>query len=432
MTPYIKMPMRLICKHVGLIVCCLLLPAFAAQATGTPSHSYPALSVNAPEEVHDGTAFACTITGKNIQAVTVTFLGKSITANAEHSGTDATPGTMKVAVLLPVPLEHPKGSEQLFWDVVMSDGSLQKGSSPITVHNRQYPVQKLSVAPKYVTPAPELAKRIADERERMNEVLNFRSEKRYWPVPGEEPMLRPVVGKVTSLFGLRRVLNEQPRGRHRGVDFRGAEGTPIKAVTDGIVVLTGDFYYSGMFVVVDHGLGVLTTSMHMSEIIAVQGQKVRAGQTIGLVGSTGRSTGPHLHLGLTVLGEGVDALPLLAMTAEDSALYTPKVDTKKKNESKTAQKPEKKHRVKTPPINAMNQKVKFEKQMERLQKIVEDLEKSDLSLEKNVALYKEGQTLAASCREQIEKARCAVTLRDESGLTAFPEMDSDTTEENTI
>lgn len=324
-------------RRIVFAALCLLLLSAAVAKAAVPQlkiHHHPPLTAQLPETVYDGTAFAFILTGKGLQAATVSFLDKTVTATAGDTVASASGGA-RIAVLLPVPLDRKKGPHEVAWTATLSDGSSLRGASPVAVRNRRYPVQKLSVEPKYVTPDPALTERIAKERKLMGEAIATRSEKRRWPIPGDTPMPRPVSGKVTSMFGLRRVLNEQPRGRHKGVDFRGAAGTPVKAVADGVVVLTGDFYYPGMFVIIDHGLGVVSTSMHLSEIVAVQGQEVKAGETIGRIGSTGRSTGPHLHLSLAVLGESVDALPLLAMTAEDKALYAPPTAAKKNTGKRT-------------------------------------------------------------------------------------------------
>lgn len=311
-------------RITALAAVCLFLCSSVAAFAATPerkTYANPPVTVSLPESVYDGTAFACDLSGPGLRSVTVSFLGKSVTARAEPGAGPSGDRETRAIVLLPVPLDHAKGIQHVSWSATLADGSTVGGASPVTIKKRRYPVQKLSVPPKYVTPDPSLKERIAHERERMAQAFAVRSDVRRWPAPGEPPMLRPVAGKITSLYGLRREFNGQRRNPHKGVDFRGAAGTPIKVVADGTVVLTGDFYYSGQFVVVDHGLGVLTISMHMSKILADVGQKVTAGDIIGLVGSTGRSTGPHLHLSLLVLGESVDALPLLAMTAEDRAAY---------------------------------------------------------------------------------------------------------------
>ena len=125
-------------------------------------------------------------------------------------------------------------------------------------------------------------------------------------------MQRPVPGATTSQYGLRRVFNDQARNPHRGLDLRGGEGDPIHAADDGVVVLVSDHYYGGKTVVVDHGLGVLTAYLHLSGFNVDKGQRVRRGDVIGSVGSTGRVTAPHLHLSLYVMGVSINPLPLLA------------------------------------------------------------------------------------------------------------------------
>lgn len=274
----------------------------------------PAITAVIPKTVGDGTAFLCSFKASGLTSVSVTFLGRSVTAPADYNG--------EALVLLPVPLDHAATDAPLTWQAFFSapPGAYSMpggGGATVKIRKRAYPVQKLTVEPKYVTPDPALKERIDRERQLMTAALTTRSDARCWNLP----MARPVPGTITSLYGLRRVLNGQPRSAHRGLDFRGAAGSPIASVADGTVVLTGDFYYAGKCVVIDHGLGVVSVSMHMSEVIARQGQTVTRGDTIGLVGSTGRSTGPHLHLGISVLGQSIDALTLLDLTEEDKAAY---------------------------------------------------------------------------------------------------------------
>ncbi|MDE5880076.1 MAG: M23 family metallopeptidase, partial [Desulfovibrio sp.] len=110
-----------------------------------------------------------------------------------------------------------------------------------------------------------------------------------------------------------------PRGMHRGLDLRGAEGSPIRACADGVVALVDNLYFSGNAVYINHGDGVFSSYLHMSKPLVKPGERVERGQVIGLVGATGRVTGPHLHLGLVVQGESVDPQPLLAPREEGHA-----------------------------------------------------------------------------------------------------------------
>ncbi|MDR2695609.1 MAG: M23 family metallopeptidase [Deltaproteobacteria bacterium] len=124
-------------------------------------------------------------------------------------------------------------------------------------------------------------------------------------------MQRPVPGEISSAFGLRRIFNGQPRSQHKGLDLRGAAGTPVLAMADGTVALAEELYFSGNVVYLDHGLGLFSMYAHLSAIDVRPGQQVSAGQALGKVGSTGRVTGPHLHLGCYALGMAVDPTPLM-------------------------------------------------------------------------------------------------------------------------
>ena len=109
------------------------------------------------------------------------------------------------------------------------------------------------------------------------------------------PFLRPRASEVSSGFGTGRTFNGQVTSRHLGVDFRGAAGAPIRAANRGVVVLVDTFFLGGRVVYLDHGGGVTTGYLHLSKALVAPGDTVRRGQTIGLVGATGRVTGPHLH-----------------------------------------------------------------------------------------------------------------------------------------
>jgi murein DD-endopeptidase MepM/ murein hydrolase activator NlpD len=110
---------------------------------------------------------------------------------------------------------------------------------------------------------------------------------------------------------LRRFFNGEPRNPHAGVDIAIAEGTPAWAPADGTVVQTGDYFFNGRTVMIDHGNGVISMLCHLSRIEVKAGDRVRQGQTIGRVGKTGRATGPHLHWTVSINNARVDPLLLL-------------------------------------------------------------------------------------------------------------------------
>jgi murein DD-endopeptidase MepM/ murein hydrolase activator NlpD len=227
-----------------------------------------------------------------------TWKGKALTVPAITS-----PEGSYAQILLPVPLDEKASRLSLR----VSVQGLPAVQHHLAVVQKTYPVQELQVDRAYVEPPPEVRARIAEEARRIREVLGTFSLLRQWRLP----MLRPISGEITSPFGVRRVFHGQPRSRHKGLDLEGATGAPVLAAADGTVALAEDLYFSGNVVYLDHGLGLFTMYAHLSSLDVRPGQQLTRGQVLGKVGSTGRSTGPHLHLGCYALGTAVDPLPLM-------------------------------------------------------------------------------------------------------------------------
>lgn len=187
----------------------------------------------------------------------------------------------------------------------------------ITVQPKQFPIRRLTVDPAFVNPPAQFHDRIAREAERLARVMGTASPQRLWT----EGFLAPVPGAWTSSFGKRTVFNRTRTSLHAGTDFTGAVGTPVHAPGGGRVALADDLYYSGNTVLIDHGLGLYSLLAHLSRIDVREGDAVASGAPIGLVGATGRVTGPHLHWAVRLNGARVDPISLMrALPARGSAV----------------------------------------------------------------------------------------------------------------
>jgi hypothetical protein len=164
-------------------------------------------------------------------------------------------------------------------------------SRSVEIHEAHYPTGTLTVAPKFVAPGPKALKRIKAELALKEKVFARSAPKPLW----SGDFHAPVHAEPTDSFGMRRTFNGQLASVHKGMDFRAATGTVVRAGNSGVVVLARPLYYEGNCVVIDHGLGLHTLSMHLSRIEVHEGQRVTKGQRVGLSGATGRVTGPHLH-----------------------------------------------------------------------------------------------------------------------------------------
>ena len=199
-----------------------------------------------------------------------------------------------------IPLDAPAGEATI----------TVNGETPITfdIVEHAYREQRLTVKNQsHVSPSDEQLERIVAERRVIDGALNsFRA------VPIDDLQLAvPIEGRRSSSFGLRRFFNDQPRSPHKGMDIAANTGTAIGASDSGIVTATGDYFFNGNTIIIDHGQGLITMYCHLSEIDVEEGQIVERGQRIGAVGATGRVTGPHLHFGTYLNGTAVDPALLL-------------------------------------------------------------------------------------------------------------------------
>lgn len=218
--------------------------------------------------------------------------------------------------LVGIPIAGKPGEHSI--TITRPDGS--KEIQRFDVAAKTYPEQRITLKnKKMVNPDPVDLDRIRAEARSMRSVYSSFSGHH----PDLTDFVQPVQGIVTSEFGFRRILNGEPRNPHSGLDIAAVTGTPIANPTAGVVALTGNFYFNGNTVLVDHGMGLVTMVCHLSKIAVEQLASVAAGDILGEVGATGRATGPHLHWSMSLNGHRVDPVALLSLFGSDQAEAEP-------------------------------------------------------------------------------------------------------------
>lgn len=272
---------------MALLACaaCFALPVLAATNAGLPRESRVPGGIAILELGHAGEA-----PGK------VTFNGYGAPVLQSPAGWVAVVG---------IPLDTAPGAQAAL--LLSDDGKTRDLAFEVT--DKRYEEQRLKVANKrHVDPSPEDLERIERESKRIEAALGHYSADR----TPQLAMSPPVPGARSSSFGLRRFFNDQPRKPHSGMDIAAPTGTPIRTPAPGTVLDTGDFFFNGNTVFVDHGEGVVTMYCHLSRIDVKPGDELDAGDVLGAVGATGRVTGPHLHWSIAVNRAMVDPALFLA------------------------------------------------------------------------------------------------------------------------
>ena len=184
---------------------------------------------------------------------------------------------------------------------------------PFIVKERDYYAEQLKVDPKKISLSKKAEKRVIAEQVVLNKL--------YASSPNEflfaEAFMTPLSSHVTSVYGNRRVYNKQKKGQHLGIDYRAAIGDKVPTANSGKIAFSGDLFYTGWTVIIDHGLDIFTVYGHLSKTLVKAGDMVKRGDLIGLTGNTGRTSGPHLHWGTKVQGQYIDGFVLV----EESKKY---------------------------------------------------------------------------------------------------------------
>ena len=289
-----------------------LAPASAAPAGRGAAPAPPAACADSarlaarPERPRQGSLFRVHVAGAPAGAT----LGGEVAGERLHFAPDSAGGQLALAA---APIDAPSPLPVVVTCTV--DGRTDTLTLAQAVARADYPLERLRVAPRFSAPPDSaLAARMRRESARAAEVSRRAHETpRLWT----EPFTAPRQSRITSGFGRGREFNGTVTSRHMGTDYAGAVGAPVRAANRGIVRLVDAFFLGGNVVYLDHGAGLVTAYLHLSEQTVAVGDTVARGDVVGRVGATGRVTGPHLHWITRYGGVTVDPASLLAATAAD-------------------------------------------------------------------------------------------------------------------
>jgi murein DD-endopeptidase MepM/ murein hydrolase activator NlpD len=251
-----------------------------------------------PARAYKGSAVLITFVGPKGVVPRELIRGKNIFPF--FKGTKGNPETL---VAFPLSLRHRKVSLTLF---AFNQGKTENIVLSVTLDKKHYPVRTLRLK-KHATLNAKTLKKIRAERAELLKILWTETPGKQW----RGRFIKPVSGRVTSSFGVRRKINGTYMSVHHGCDFHAPLKTSIHVINEGTVVFCKKMVLSGLTLVIDHGLGLYSLYGHLSRARVKPGDTVKKGQVIALSGNTGRSTGPHLHLGVILSGIAVDPLSLI-------------------------------------------------------------------------------------------------------------------------
>ena len=212
-------------------------------------------------------------------------------------------------LLAAVSLETKPGPVPLVLEGTTESGATVEYRRNVIIGRAKYPVVQLTVSKQFTEPNPQQQATIKQDQETKHKTFSETSPEREW----SGRFLPPVDAPVSDVFGTRRVFNGATKSVHQGLDYRVPSATPVNAINSGTVILAQPLYFEGNCVTIDHGQGLLSLYLHLSELKVKAGDKVERNQEIGLSGATGRATGPHLHIAVRWQGVYLDPAALLTL-----------------------------------------------------------------------------------------------------------------------
>ena len=211
--------------------------------------------------------------------------------------------------LVPIAMDQQPGPASLTIMLRDADNKTTTLNIPFEIIAKNFPVQHLTVDESKDTMDQQTLERHNRERAQIENMFAQSQPRRLWT----EAFMQPLQGRLSTPFGVKRFINKQPRNPHSGIDIAAPTGTPVKATAAGVVSLTGEHFFAGKSVYIDHGCDTFSMYFHLDTIAVQDGQTVARGDIIGRVGASGRATGPHLHWGMRMYGTPIDPFSLLAL-----------------------------------------------------------------------------------------------------------------------
>ncbi len=241
-------------------------------------------------------------TPANVQALFASWLGHELVFFRHANG-------RTWYALAGIPVETAAGRYDLRVRQTLAGGKSSEMRARVKITSAAYPKITIKVAKQFTEPSPAQLREIAADKDLKQKAFAVETVQRLWA----GPFSPPVSAGISDVFGTARVINQEVKSRHLGLDYGVSVGTAVHAVNHGTVLLARPLFFEGNCVVLDHGLGLLSLYLHLSEFRVKEGDEVDAGQVIGLSGGTGRATGPHLHLAIRWQGVYLDPAILLKM-----------------------------------------------------------------------------------------------------------------------